>query len=85
VRVWERGSGETMACGTGACAALVASSLAEMTGREAKVEFPGGTVDVTWGPDGHVLLSGPAVCVYEGELDGAWLGRTTAPVSEGMV
>jgi diaminopimelate epimerase len=75
VRVWERGSGETMACGTGACAAMVASSLAARTGREAEVLFPGGLLRVEWRDDGHVLLTGPAVCVYEGELDQAWLAR----------
>jgi diaminopimelate epimerase len=75
VRVWERGSGETMACGTGACAALVACSLAGRTGREAEVQFPGGVLLVAWGEDDHVLLTGPAVCVYEGELDEAWVGR----------
>jgi diaminopimelate epimerase len=73
VRVWERGSGETMACGTGACAALVACALAGRTGREADVRFPGGLLRVAWRDDGHVLLTGPAVCVYEGELDQAWV------------
>jgi diaminopimelate epimerase len=73
VRVWERGSGETMACGTGACAALVASSVAGLTGREAGVEFPGGLLQVAWGPDDHVMLTGPAVFVFEGEIDPAWL------------
>jgi diaminopimelate epimerase len=72
-RVWERGSGETMACGTGACAALVASSLAARTGRAAEVLFPGGTLRVEWRAEGNVLLTGPAVCVFEGELDQAWL------------
>jgi diaminopimelate epimerase len=73
VRVWERGSGETMACGTGACAALVASSVAGLTGRDAGVEFPGGLLHVSWGDDDHVSLTGPAVFVFEGEIDPAWL------------
>ena len=73
VRVWERGSGETMACGTGACAALVASALSERTGRQAEVRFPGGNLRVHWREDGHVSLTGPAVCVFDGELDEDWL------------
>jgi diaminopimelate epimerase len=62
-----------MACGTGACAALVASSLSGRTGREAEVEFPGGLLQVAWGADDHAFLTGPAVCVYDGELDDRWL------------
>jgi diaminopimelate epimerase len=73
VRVWERGSGETMACGTGACAALVASSVAGLTGREAPVEFPGGELRVAWRDDDHVFLTGPAVCVFDGELEPGWV------------
>jgi diaminopimelate epimerase len=72
-RVWERGSGETMACGTGACAAMVASSLAGLVGREAEVEFPGGVLMVEWREDGTVDLTGPAVAVFDGELDPDWL------------
>jgi diaminopimelate epimerase len=73
LRVWERGSGETMACGTGACAALVACSLAGLTGREAEVEFPGGLLRVAWREDDHLFLTGPAVRVFEGELDRGWI------------
>jgi diaminopimelate epimerase len=73
LRVWERGSGETMACGTGACAALVACSLAGLTGREAPVEFPGGLLQVAWRDDGHVFLTGPATHVFDGEVDREWL------------
>jgi diaminopimelate epimerase len=73
-RVWERGSGETMACGTGACAALVAASLAGLTARRAEVRFPGGLLTVSWREeDGHVLLAGPAVRVFEGTLDPGWV------------
>ena len=72
-RVWERGSGETMACGTGACAALVASSLAGLVERRAEVRFPGGLLWVDWRPDDQVFLTGPAVCVFDAELDRAWL------------
>jgi diaminopimelate epimerase len=74
MRVWERGVGETMACGTGACASLVASSLEGLAGREAAVEFPGGRLGVRWSEeDDHLFLTGPAVCVYDGELDDGWL------------
>jgi diaminopimelate epimerase len=77
IRVWERGVGETMACGTGACAALVACSLAGLTGRSAELEFPGGLLGVAWREDDHAFLTGPAVCVYDGELDDAWLAAAS--------
>ncbi|HXF72017.1 MAG TPA: diaminopimelate epimerase [Actinomycetota bacterium] len=73
VRVWERGVGETMACGTGACAALVAAAEAGLVDRRAEVRFPGGTLVVSWEEDGRVLLTGPAVRVFEGVLDPAWV------------
>ena len=69
VRVWERGSGQTMACGTGACASLVAASMIGLVGRQATVRFPGGELEVEWAPDGHVYLTGPATFVFEGETD----------------
>jgi diaminopimelate epimerase len=75
-RVWERGSGETMACGTGACAALVACSLVGRTGRVADVVFPGGLLHLAWREDGDVYLTGPAVWVFDGELDPAWVVGT---------
>jgi diaminopimelate epimerase len=71
-RVWERGVGETMACGTGACAALVAANEAGLVPPRAEVRFPGGTVVVERTPD-EVLLTGPAERVFEGTLDAAWL------------
>jgi diaminopimelate epimerase len=80
VRVWERGVGETMACGTGACAALVAAHLAGLATRRARVHFPGGALDLDWTDDGRVLMTGPAEKVFEGEIDPgrlvrAWRGR----------
>jgi diaminopimelate epimerase len=86
MRVWERGSGLTQACGTGACAVLVATALAGRTGREADVVVPGGRLRVAWRQDGHVLLTGPATWVFDGELSAAWLaehsvGAPGAPVS----
>lgn len=68
VRVWERGTGITMACGTGACAALVAANLRGLTGRKAEVALDGGTLTVEWLKDEHVVLSGPAEISYTGTL-----------------
>ena len=69
VRVWERGSGETMACGSGACAALVAAVTDGRTARKAKVELPGGTLDIEWREDNHVMMTGPATTVFSGEVN----------------
>ncbi len=66
VAVWERGAGETLACGTGACAALVAANLAGKVGRRAIIHLPGGDLDIEWGEDQHVLMRGPAEKVFEG-------------------
>ncbi len=71
-RVWERGSGETMACGTGACAVLVAANEAGLVPARAIVRFPGGDLVVERAAD-EVLLTGPAERVFEGTLDRAWL------------
>jgi diaminopimelate epimerase len=73
VRVWERGVGETLACGTGACACLVAANLMGLAGRRATVGFVGGDLDVEWAEDGHVYLAGAATFVFEGEVSEAWL------------
>lgn len=68
MRVWERGAGETLACGTGACAALVACVLNGYTEREADVELKGGVLHVKWDEaSNHVFMSGPAVTVFTGE------------------
>jgi diaminopimelate epimerase len=67
-RVWERGAGETLACGTGACAAVVASALNGKTGRQVLVHLPGGDLDIDWSEqDNHVYMTGPAVEVFDGE------------------
>ena len=67
VRVWERGSGVTMACGTGACAAAVAAHATGRTGRKVTVEMDGGRLEVEWREaDGHVWLTGGAETVFEG-------------------
>lgn len=71
MRVWERGSGETLACGTGACAALVAAVLCGLSDRTARVRLPGGTLEVSWqAEDNHVYQTGPAAFVF----DAQWLG-----------
>ena len=69
MRVWERGSGETLACGTGACASTVACILNGYTSRKIKVELLGGTLEIEWSDkDNHVYMTGPATTVFEGEL-----------------
>lgn len=68
MRVWERGVGETLACGTGASASLVAAAFKKLVGRRAVVHLAGGDLLVEWGTDEHVHLSGPASIVYSGEL-----------------
>jgi diaminopimelate epimerase len=65
-RVWERGSGETMACGTGACAVGVASRLLGHTGDRVQVNLPGGTLTIDWDGAGEVYLEGPAAEVFSG-------------------
>ncbi|HEY3998932.1 MAG TPA: diaminopimelate epimerase [Candidatus Xenobia bacterium] len=66
MRVWERGAGPTLACGTGACATLVAANLCGLSGREATVHLPGGPLSIAWREDGNVYMTGPAVKVFEG-------------------
>jgi diaminopimelate epimerase len=66
-RVWERGAGETLSSGTGACAAAVASMIGGRTERHVRVSMPGGLLEVLWREDGEVLLTGTAEVVYRGE------------------
>lgn len=69
MRVWERGAGETLACGTGACATAVACNLNGLTGRKVNIELLGGTLNIEWNEkDNHVYMTGPAVTVFDGEL-----------------
>jgi diaminopimelate epimerase len=68
VRVWERGTGITMACGTGACAALVAAHRRGLTARKAEIVLDGGVLSVEWLKDDHVVLSGPAEVSFTGSL-----------------
>lgn len=70
VRVWERGSGITMACGTGACATAVAAAHLGKTGRSSQIIMDGGTLAIEWREsDNHVYMTGPAEFVFEGEID----------------
>ena len=69
VRVWERGSGETLSCGTGACAVLAAGVLNDLTDRQVTVKLIGGDLLARWREDtGEILLTGPAVHVFDGEV-----------------
>lgn len=68
-RVWERGSGITMACGTGACATAVAAAVTGRNGRQARIVMDGGTLEIVWSEaDNHVYMSGPAAFAFEGEI-----------------
>ena len=70
MRVWERGSGETLACGTGACASVVACALNGYIENEANVELLGGTLKIRWDKENnHIYMTGPATTVFEGEID----------------
>lgn len=70
MRVWERGSGITQACGTGACATAVAAYINGLTGRKSDIIMDGGTVTVEWEEtSGHILMTGPATKVFDGEIE----------------
>lgn len=70
VRVWERGSGETLACGTGACAVCVAGVLTGRSQRRLQVQLPGGELEIEWSEAGPVFMTGPATTVFTGEWPG---------------
>ena len=70
VRVWERGSGITQACGTGACATAVAANLCQKAGRQSTIVMDGGTLAIEWrASDNHVYMTGPATFVFDGEIE----------------
>jgi len=70
MRVWERGAGETLACGSGACAAVVASCLNHLTDRKVTVRLKGGTLKIDWREkDNHLHMTGPAETVFKGEVE----------------
>jgi len=79
MRVWERGAGETLACGTGACASVVASVLNNRTARAVTVHLDGGDLDIEWLEDGPVMMTGPAVEVFVGEVRPELIEGWTAP------
>lgn len=70
MRVWERGTGETLACGTGACATLVAAHINGLTSNKATVQLLGGDLEIEWNKEtNRVMMTGPAVTVYEGVIE----------------
>ncbi len=68
MKVWERGAGPTLACGTGACASAVASVLNDKADRKVLVHLPGGDLKIEWADDNHVYMTGPAAYVFEGTM-----------------
>ena len=68
MRVWERGVGITRACGTGACATLVAAARRKLTGRRGEIVLDGGNLEIEWLPDNHVRMTGPVATSFAGEL-----------------
>jgi diaminopimelate epimerase len=78
VRHWERGAGDTLACGTGACASVVAAALnnkIQGATRRAVAHLPGGDLEIEWASNNHVYMTGPATTVFEGELDKSLFNR----------
>jgi diaminopimelate epimerase len=73
MRVWERGAGITPACGTGACATLVAAARRGLTPRRAELILDGGSLEIEWLPDDHVLMTGPVASSFTGLLDASLL------------
>ena len=69
LRVWERGSGLTQACGTGACATAVAGVSRGLVASPVEVRLPGGVLNIAWGPGSTIAMSGPATLVFEGEVE----------------
>jgi diaminopimelate epimerase len=78
MKTWERGSGATRACGTGACAVGVAGVLNDRTGRKITATLPGGDLEIEWEADGDVYMTGPAVEVFNGEWPDDRLARRHA-------
>jgi len=74
LRVWERGAGITQACGSGACAALVAANRRGLCDKKAEIELDGGVLTIEWLSDEHVLMTGPVATSFHGTLDRALLG-----------
>ena len=79
LRVWERGAGLTLACGSGACAALVNAHRRGLTGRRASVIMDGGELEIEWRDDGHVLMTGPVEFEFKGRFDPALFAKAGVP------
>jgi len=73
LRVWERGAGITLACGSGACAATVAAHRRNLTGRKVEIVLDGGPLAIEWLENGHVLMTGPVATAFTGEVDASLL------------
>lgn len=69
LHVWERGVGLTRACGTGACATAIAAMRRGLTGRKVAVTLPGGTLQIEWDADDHIIMTGPAAESFRGTFD----------------
>jgi diaminopimelate epimerase len=78
LRVWERGAGATLACGTGACATLVAAAATGRSGRTAHVDLPGGRLEIAWQENNHVLMTGPVQFEFEAKLGADFAANRTA-------
>ena len=78
LRVWERGAGATLGCGTGACATLVAAASTGRTGRDAHVDLPGGRLAIAWRDDGHVVMTGPVELEADVVLEAGIFGDRAA-------
>jgi len=78
LRVWERGTGITLACGSGACATVVAGVRKGLLDRRVTIELDGGELELEWRDDGHVLMTGPVSEVFEGRLSPAFLAGVGA-------
>ena len=73
LRVWKRGAGLTLACGTGACAALVAAHQRKLCDREAEIQLDGGVLQIQWQDNNHIMMTGPALTAFVGEIDSSLL------------